>query len=338
MQHYQGKDSFIRTGSSSEVPVPVLCHQEHLEPVAVCRVCLVLVSSKGVAEGRLVPACKFPVREGLEIHTKASRERVTFPGRSEPEVAGDYVARATRPIVELIALDHLHDREDESRPYENQLLWAATELMGVTLPDSTDCPKEGPIEDLKIVSYLPLTHDAGPKLIDNSSSHIIQVDRANCILCDRCVRSCRDVKPFAIIAHTVRGHQARITFDFDDPMGKSGCVSCGECAISCPTGALSFRGTVYQNRDPWADHNPKPETVPADVLRENYPLFARIPYAFLKWNEGAVGRLDVPEGHAICEKGQFGSTAFFVEKGDFDVDLGPGKPKLDRAITDGISG
>ena len=27
-------------------------------------------------------------------------------------------------------------------------------------------------------------------------------------------------------------------FDFDDPMGQSTCVACGECVQACPTGAL----------------------------------------------------------------------------------------------------
>ena len=35
-----------------------------------------------------------------------------------------------------------------------------------------------------------------------------------------------------------RGHDAKIVFDFDDPMGDSTCVACGECVQACPTGAL----------------------------------------------------------------------------------------------------
>jgi formate dehydrogenase major subunit len=35
-----------------------------------------------------------------------------------------------------------------------------------------------------------------------------------------------------------RGHGAKIVFDFDDPMGNSTCVACGECVQACPTGAL----------------------------------------------------------------------------------------------------
>ena len=35
-----------------------------------------------------------------------------------------------------------------------------------------------------------------------------------------------------------RGHGAKVVFDFDDPMGESTCVECGECVEACPTGAL----------------------------------------------------------------------------------------------------
>ena len=35
-----------------------------------------------------------------------------------------------------------------------------------------------------------------------------------------------------------RGHGSKVIFDFDDPMGDSTCVSCGECVQACPTGAL----------------------------------------------------------------------------------------------------
>ena len=31
---------------------------------------------------------------------------------------------------------------------------------------------------------------------------------------------------------------SKVIFDFDDPMGDSTCVSCGECVQACPTGAL----------------------------------------------------------------------------------------------------
>ncbi len=59
-----------------------------------------------------------------------------------------------------------------------------------------------------------------------------------CIHCTLCVRACREVQGNDVIGMSYRGADASITFDFDDPMGDSTCVACGECVQACPTGAL----------------------------------------------------------------------------------------------------
>lgn len=59
-----------------------------------------------------------------------------------------------------------------------------------------------------------------------------------CIQCTRCVRACREVQVNDVIGYAGRGATAKIVFDFDDPMGESTCVGCGECVQACPTGAL----------------------------------------------------------------------------------------------------
>jgi formate dehydrogenase major subunit len=59
-----------------------------------------------------------------------------------------------------------------------------------------------------------------------------------CIHCTRCVRACRENQVNDVIGMAYRGHGAKVVFDFDDPMGASTCVACGECVQACPTGAL----------------------------------------------------------------------------------------------------
>src|SRR5215510_8259630 len=59
-----------------------------------------------------------------------------------------------------------------------------------------------------------------------------------CIHCNLCVRACREVQVNDVIGMAGRGHGEKIVFDFDDPMGQSTCVACGECVQACPTGAL----------------------------------------------------------------------------------------------------
>jgi len=59
-----------------------------------------------------------------------------------------------------------------------------------------------------------------------------------CIQCNLCVRACREVQVNDVIGMAGRGMTEKIVFDFDDPMGASTCVACGECVQACPTGAL----------------------------------------------------------------------------------------------------
>ena len=66
----------------------------------------------------------------------------------------------------------------------------------------------------------------------------MRVNLDACIHCNLCVRACREVQVNDVIGMAYRGHGAKIVFDFDDPMGRSTCVGCGECVQACPTGAL----------------------------------------------------------------------------------------------------
>ena len=66
----------------------------------------------------------------------------------------------------------------------------------------------------------------------------IAVNLDACIECTRCVRACREVQVNDVIGYAYRGDRSVPVFDFDDPMGESTCVACGECVQACPTGAL----------------------------------------------------------------------------------------------------
>ena len=76
------------------------------------------------------------------------------------------------------------------------------------------------------------------------SHHGISVRLDACIQCTRCVRACREEQVNDVIGYAYRGAHSKIVFDFDDPMGTSTCVGCGECVQACPTGALMPAGEV----------------------------------------------------------------------------------------------
>ena len=63
-----------------------------------------------------------------------------------------------------------------------------------------------------------------------------------------CVRACREVQVNDVIGMAYRGHGAKVVFDFDQPMGDSTCVACGECVQACPTGALMEANLLDEQR------------------------------------------------------------------------------------------
>ena len=76
------------------------------------------------------------------------------------------------------------------------------------------------------------------------SHHGITVRLDACIQCTRCLRACREEQVNDVIGYAFRAEHSKIVFDFDDPMGASSCVGCGECVQACPTGALMPAGEV----------------------------------------------------------------------------------------------
>ena len=77
-----------------------------------------------------------------------------------------------------------------------------------------------------------------PAVTPDPSHPAMRVNLDACIHCNLCVRACREVQVNDVIGMAYRGIGSKIVFDFDDPMGASTCVACGECVQACPTGAL----------------------------------------------------------------------------------------------------
>jgi Fe-S-cluster-containing hydrogenase component 2/CRP-like cAMP-binding protein len=308
--------------STAKNPIPILCHQHHQRPIGVCRVCSVLTTRKGQAGARLVPSCQHPVVDGMEIHTTESTEQVQFAGQSDKVIAGHYVYNAVRVLLQLLSANNLHhDQPLDKKRYDNELLKLAIRFRVVPCDltrEHEQIPQVGADGRIKInTNFRRKGYDAGHGKVDDSS-RVITLDTNNCILCDRCVRGCSEVKPFKIIGHEGFGNKARVAFDLGVPMADSGCVSCGECAVSCPTGALTFKSSMYQGRDPWEGELTKPNTVPAEALAK-HDLFQEVPYAYLKWNEGSVGRVELAPGQVLCQEGEYGSTAFLIETGKLKI-------------------
>jgi Fe-S-cluster-containing hydrogenase component 2 len=294
-------------GDEAKIPIPVLCHQPHMKPVAVCRLCIVQIygmkRGKRAAERKLLPACQHQVVEGMEVFTMM-----------DPGADGDRVRGAVKTLTELLSTDHL--KPAPSTPELNDY-----NELGVM---SRRCEADTTRFKLDVLSdSAPLPADPliGRRGFDESSP-VFQVDHSACILCDRCVRACDDVKQNHIIGRTGKGANAGISFDLNDPMADSGCVQCGECMVSCPTTAITFKPVAKVKVSTLSSSS---EILPArDLLAD--PIFTGIPPKFLLWQQGLVVRRRFRAGETLCHQGDPGNTAFLIKSGKLQVKVYPSAP------------
>ena len=68
-----------------------------------------------------------------------------------------------------------------------------------------------------------------------------------CISCGRCVRACDEVQGAFALTATGRGFEANIAAGLDAGFEDSTCVSCGACADTCPTDAITEITLVAQS-------------------------------------------------------------------------------------------
>ena len=83
-------------------PIPTLCHREHMQPVGVCRVCVVelyrTVDGKRRGGGSLVPACHHRVEPGMEVQTtESSNDPESGRARSQRRADAHRIARRRSP-------------------------------------------------------------------------------------------------------------------------------------------------------------------------------------------------------------------------------------------------
>ena len=130
----------------------------------------------------------------------------------------------------------------------------------------------------------------------------MRVNLDACIQCNLCVRACREVQVNDVIGMAYRSHGAKIVFDFDDPMGQSTCVACGECVQACPTGALMPAAYLdaNQTRTVWPDRE-------VDSLCPYCGVGCQVSYKVKDERIIYAEGIDGPANHnRLCVKGRFG--------------------------------
>ncbi len=144
-------------------------------------------------------ACITQVEKGWVVNTNTARVR-----------------NARRELVELILSDHD--------------------------ADCLTCIKNGKCELQDVARAVGIQEmtNYGPRLrkaIDTTSVAIVR-DPNKCILCGRCITVCSEIQTVNALTLDKRGFETSISTAFNQGLGNSACVNCGQCTVFCPVGAL----------------------------------------------------------------------------------------------------
>lgn len=147
----------------------------------------------------LVASCVYPVSEGMEVFTNTEKVR-----------------HSRQLTLELILSNHRMDC--------------------LTCSRSGRCELQDLARDLGI-DAVRYAADNLPPQIEDSAPHLIR-DNSKCVLCRRCTAVCRKTQEVGVIGCNDRGFATHIGCAFDRDLNEVDCVSCGQCIVACPTGAL----------------------------------------------------------------------------------------------------
>lgn len=83
--------------------------------------------------------------------------------------------------------------------------------------------------------------------IDDKSPSIVR-DFNKCILCRRCVATCKNVQEIGAIDCVNRGFESCVSTSYNKSLNDVECTLCGQCIEACPTGALKEKENI---QDVW---------------------------------------------------------------------------------------
>jgi NADH-quinone oxidoreductase subunit G len=173
----QAGELIIDAAERAGVFIPRFCYHPHMEPVGMCRMCLVEVS--GPRGFGLQPACYIRVADGQEIRTASERAR-----------------KAQEGVIEFLLINHpldcpVCDKGGEC-PLQDQSL--------------SHGPGESRFIEEKRHWAKPI--DIGP---------LVALDRERCIQCARCTRFAEEVAGDALIDFAFRGDHIEVATFPDKP-------------------------------------------------------------------------------------------------------------------------
>ena len=163
----------------------------------------------------LVTACVYPVSEGMEITTNSQK-----------------VFEARKTTLELILSTHKKEC--------------------LTCVRADNCELQKLCHDFKVDDQDKYAGINPTYPVDDSAVHMFRDDN-KCILCRRCVAACAKWQGIGVIGPNERGFNTHIGCAFEQNLDEVACVSCGQCIVVCPTGAIAEKDQTQEVWDALGD-------------------------------------------------------------------------------------
>ena len=207
---YQFKkdETILQFARRVQLHIPTLCDDPRLEPFGACRICSVEVALIKDGPTKTMASCHTPISQGMYVYTDS-----------------DSIQKLRKNIMELVLTDHPLD-------------CLTCEVNGNC--ELQDVAAEVGIREVRYSKGANHLH------YEKDESHpYMRSDLSKCINCYRCVRACDEIQGEFVLDVKDRGFASKIIKGQDFSFNDSVCVSCGACAQTCPTAAIS---DVYQSK------------------------------------------------------------------------------------------
>ncbi len=190
--------TILQAARYAGITIPTLCYMKEINAIGACRVCMV-EAKEGPRPAKLVAACVYPVSPDMEITTNSEK-----------------VMKSRKMTIELMLSNH--------------------NMQCLTCNRNQNCELQTLAKNYG-VDVVRFDNDSSKAPVDDSTGVFVR-DNSKCVLCRRCVATCKHNQAVAVISATQRGPDTAIKCAFEKNLDSAPCVSCGQCIVACPTGAL----------------------------------------------------------------------------------------------------